>query len=45
VYFLAREKLSQLGAESLPLPDGLPTLDLGEIVRERIEHLRSQGKI
>jgi chromosome segregation ATPase len=39
------EKLSQLGAESLPLPDGLPTLDLGEIVRERIEYLRSQGKI
>jgi DNA repair exonuclease SbcCD ATPase subunit len=39
------EKLSQLGAESLPLPDGLPTLELGEIVRERIEHLRSQGKI
>jgi hypothetical protein len=39
------EKLSQLGAESLPLPDGLPTLDLGEIVRERIENLKSQGKI
>jgi primosomal protein N'' len=39
------EKLSQLGAESLPLPDGLPSLDVGEIVRERIEYLRSQGKI
>src|SRR6266536_5066006 len=39
------EKISQLGAESLVLPDGLPTLDLGEIVRERIEYLRSQGKI
>ena len=25
-------------------PDGLPTLDLGEIVRERIEYLRSQEK-
>jgi hypothetical protein len=39
------ERISQLGAESLVLPDGLPTLDLGEIVRERIEYLRSQGKI
>jgi len=39
------DKLSQLGAESLQVPDGLPNGDLGEIVRERIEHLRSQGKI
>jgi len=39
------EKLCQLGADSLPVPDGLPTADLGEIVRQRIEHLRSQGKI
>ncbi|HEY7316395.1 MAG TPA: hypothetical protein VIE89_02405 [Candidatus Binatia bacterium] len=39
------EKISQLGAEALVLPDGLPTLDLGEIVRERIEHLKAQGKI
>jgi primosomal protein N'' len=39
------EKISQLGAESLQLPDGLPTSDLGDIVRQRIEYLRSQGKI
>ena len=39
------EKISQLGAEALVLPDGLPNLDLGEIVRERIEYLRAQGKI
>ena len=39
------EKLAQLGAESLPVPDGLLTSDVGEIVRQRIEYLRSQGKI
>ena len=39
------EKLTQLGAESVRLPDGLPTTDLGEIVRQRIEDLRLQGKI
>lgn len=39
------EKLSQLGAESLQVPDGLPNDDLGDIVRQRIEYLRTQGKI
>lgn len=39
------EKLTQLGAESVQIPDGLPTTDLGEIVRQRIEYLRLQGKI
>ena len=39
------EKLTQLGADSLQLPESLPTIDLGEIVRQRIEHLRAQGKI
>jgi len=39
------EKLSQLGADAIQIPEGLPSLDLGEIVRQRIEHLRSQGKI
>lgn len=38
-------KLAQLGADSLQIADGLPTTDLGEIIRERIDHLRSQGKI
>jgi chromosome segregation ATPase len=39
------ERLSQLGAEALQVPDNLPSSDLGEIVRQRIEYLRSQGKI
>lgn len=39
------EKISQLGADALVLPDGLPTLDLGEIVRDRIDYLKSQGKV
>lgn len=39
------EKLQQLGAEAIQLPDSLPTTDLGEVVRQRIDHLRSQGKI
>jgi chromosome segregation ATPase len=39
------DKLAQLGADSLQIADGLPTVDLGEIIRERIDHLRSQGKI
>ena len=39
------EKLAQLGAESIQIPDSLPTSDLGDIVRQRIEHLRTQAKI
>ncbi len=39
------DKLIQLGAESVPIPDGLPTADLGEIIRQRIDHLRSLGKV
>ncbi|HZD40413.1 MAG TPA: hypothetical protein VE131_06800 [Terriglobales bacterium] len=39
------DKLVQLGAESIAIPDGLPTADLGEIIRQRIDYLRSQGKI
>jgi chromosome segregation ATPase len=39
------EKLAQLGADSLEITDGLPTRDLGEIITQRIDHLRSQGKI
>ena len=39
------EKLIQLGAESIQIPEGLPTNDVGEIVRQRIESLRFQGKI
>src|SRR5688572_5982358 len=39
------EKIAQLGAQSIQVPDGLPTTDLGDIVRQRIDFLRSQGKI
>lgn len=39
------QKLTQLGAEGIQVPDGLNTNDLGEIMRQRIDHLRSQGKI
>ena len=43
--YALNEKLTQLGAESVQIPDGLATTDLGEIVRQRIEYLRLQGKI
>jgi hypothetical protein len=39
------QKMTQLGAEGSQIPDGLSTEDIGEIVRQRIDHLRSQGKI
>jgi primosomal protein N'' len=39
------EKITQLGAQSIQVPDGLPTTELGEIVRQRIDFLRSQGKV
>jgi primosomal protein N'' len=42
---MLNEKLIQLGADKIPVPDALGTTDLGEIVRQRIDHLRSQGKI
>lgn len=39
------EKLAQLGGESLSVPEPLPATDLGEVVKGRIEHLKSLGKI
>ncbi|HWO41760.1 MAG TPA: hypothetical protein VNO43_08160 [Candidatus Eisenbacteria bacterium] len=39
------ERMAQLGAEGLQIPDSIPTTDLGEVVRQRIERLRSEGKI
>lgn len=39
------QKMAQLGAEAIQVPDGFNTNDIGEIVRQRIDHLRSQGKI
>lgn len=43
--YALNEKLAQLGAQSIQVPDGLMTTDLGEIIRQRIDFLRSQGKI
>lgn len=43
--YALNEKITQLGAQAVQVPDGLPTTDLGEIVRQRIDFLRSQGKI
>jgi chromosome segregation ATPase len=39
------EKLSQMGAERNSVPDRLPTTEFDEIVQQRLEYLRSQGKI
>jgi chromosome segregation ATPase len=39
------EKLSQIGAEPIAVPDILPSSDFGERVQQRLEYLRSQGKI
>ena len=39
------EKLSHMGADPFPVPDILPTSDFGERVQQRLEYLRSQGKI
>jgi chromosome segregation ATPase len=39
------EKLTQLNAENIQIPDSLPTSDLGEIIKQRIEILKSQGKM
>lgn len=39
------EGLFRLGKEALPMPDPLPTTDVGEIITGRIHHLRSHGKI
>jgi chromosome segregation ATPase len=39
------EQLLGFGAEPLPVANHLPTDDLGEIIKNRVEHLKSQGKI
>ncbi len=39
------EKLIQIGAEPVSIPDRLPTNDFGDIVQRRLEVLRSQGKL
>jgi hypothetical protein len=42
---MINEKLSRLGAETLAVADDLPTRDLGEIIKGRIERFRSEGQI
>ena len=39
------ERISQLGSERMPVANGLANLDLAEVIKERIEYLRSQKKI
>jgi len=34
-----------LGAESPPISNSLPSTDIGDIIKQRIEHLRFQGKL
>jgi hypothetical protein len=38
-------QLSRLGAETLAVADDLPTQDLSEVIRSRIDHFKSTGKI
>jgi hypothetical protein len=38
-------QLSRLGAEPLAVTDDLPAQDLSEIIKIRIDHFKSTGKI
>jgi hypothetical protein len=38
-------RISRLGGEPLLVPDSLPSSDLSEVVRGRLEELRSQGRL
>jgi hypothetical protein len=38
-------QLSRLGAEPLAVADDLPTQDLSEIIKSRIDHFKTTGKI
>ncbi|MPZ76819.1 MAG: hypothetical protein GEU77_09855 [Deltaproteobacteria bacterium] len=39
------ERLSRLGAQTLPVADQLPADGLGEIINNRLQHFRSAGKL
>lgn len=39
------EKLTQVGSPVMEIPESLPSHDLAEIVRSRLDHLKTQGKI
>ena len=42
---LINNQLSRLGAEPLAVADEVPTQDLNEIIKSRIDHFKSTGKI
>lgn len=39
------ERLTRLGADPAPLPDFLPEQNLGDVIRARVEGLRTEGRI
>ena len=39
------ERLTKLGANPAPIPDFLPEANLGDIIRSRVDGLRTEGKI
>ncbi len=39
------DRFSRLGAESPPISNSLPSTDIGDIIRQRIEDLKLQGRI
>ncbi len=39
------DRLSRLGAESAPISNSLPSTDIGDIIRQRIEDLKFQGRL
>jgi hypothetical protein len=43
--YAVNEKLVRLGAEALAVPEPLDSANLSEILRQRIESLKSQGKL
>ncbi len=40
---MLNERLSRMGEEPLSIPNSIPIEDFGEIIRQRIEHLKIQG--
>jgi len=42
---LINNQLSRLGAEPLAVAEEVPTQDLNEIIKSRIDHFKSTGKI
>jgi len=39
------DRFSRLGAESPPISNSLPSTDIGDIIRQRIEDLKLQGRL